>query len=236
MPYLTDRELFERFEYYILQLEGRLLEGENLNTVIEEIPFGVHFNDSKTLEIKQVNDQLSKITGFHNDEVMEMGMEYLDNYLHPTTLANVSEFLPPAYSEMKSYETLPFIQYVKLYKDKDFSPLITFSKPSQYIPGSVVCMSLRPKDFGKMAPKMDQIIEMDRFKLKHFKLFQKLTLREVEVLTLLANGHNNPQIAHELSLSRQTIETHRKNLKRKLDLKSFRDLMKYAFAFNLVDC
>lgn len=234
MPYLTDNELLKRFEYYALQIENLLVQGENLDTVVNQVPFGVHLNDSKTLEVKHVNNKLTEVIGFHNDEIKEMGMEYLENYLHPDTLSNVSKFLPPIYANMNSHETYPFLQHVLLHNCKDFSPLITFSKSTNYEQGLVVCLSLEPKDFEKMAPKMERIVKMDSFKLKHFKRFQLLTEREVEVLTLLANGSNNPQIAKKLFISRSTVETHRKNLKRKLGLKSFRDLMRYALAFDLV--
>lgn len=81
---------------------------------------------------------------------------------------------------------------------------------------------------------MERVVSMDEFKLKNFKRFQTLTKREVEILQMLANGCDNPAIAEQLFISRQTVETHRKNLRIKLDLNSYRDLMKYAFSFNLV--
>ncbi|MEX2477891.1 MAG: helix-turn-helix transcriptional regulator [Gracilimonas sp.] len=234
MPYLTDKELTERFEYYTVQVEKLLLQGEDIDSVLNQSPFGVHLNDAKTLEVLHVNKKLTEVIGFHNNEIKEMGMEYLENYLHPDTLSNVAKFLPPIYENMNSHETYPFLQHVLLHDCKDFSPLITFSKTTSFQNGLVVCLSLRPGDFENMSPKMEQVVEMDSFKLKHFKRFQQLSEREVEVLTLLANGKNNPRIAKELYLSRHTVETHRKNIKRKLDLKNFRDLMRYAIAFDLV--
>lgn len=160
MSYLTDQELLKRFEYYTMQMENLLLEGEDFNTVVEQVPFGVHLNDDKTLEVMHVNENLTDVIGFHNDEIREMGMEYLEKYLHPTSLANVAEFLPPRYANMKSHETFPFLQYVKLHNDKDFSPLITFTKTTQYDSGLVVCLSLRPKDFEEMSSKMEQLVEI----------------------------------------------------------------------------
>lgn len=235
MSYLTDRELLDRFNFYTLQLESLLLQGESFKSVVEKVPFAVHLNNSETLQIMNSNIKLTEVTGFHEHEVQEMGMEYLENYLHPTTLNNISTFLPPLYKSMQSHETFPFVQYVKLHNDKDFSPFITFTKKTSYSNNKVICLSLEPHQFGKMSSKMEQLVEMDRFKLKHFRKFQQLTSREVDILTLLANGKNNPQIAQLLFLSRNTIETHRKNIKRKLGLRSLRDLMKYAIAFNLVE-
>lgn len=81
---------------------------------------------------------------------------------------------------------------------------------------------------------IDQVLQRDRFRRQHTKRFRQLTDREVEVLRLLADGLNNPKIAEALSISRYTVETHRKHLNRKLDIRSYNKLVKYALAFDLV--
>jgi two-component system response regulator NreC len=57
---------------------------------------------------------------------------------------------------------------------------------------------------------------------------ETLTLREIEVLQLLAKGHTNRQIAEQLSLSPRTVEGHRANLSAKLGLRSRVELVEYA--------
>lgn len=235
MPYLTEVELLERFEYYTMQLESRLLNGEDFDNIADQIPYTVHLNDPETLEVICANKMHANVTGFHLDEIREMGLEYLENYVHPHTMSSACEMITSLYAEVDHRQTFSFVQYVKLHQDIDFSPLITFTKSTKLRSGLVVCLSPQPGDFRSISQKMEQIVEMDQFKLKHFKRFQQLTDREVEVLKLLANGCNNPEMAERLYIARSTVETHRKNLKRKLELQSFRDLMKYAFAFDLVE-
>jgi DNA-binding NarL/FixJ family response regulator len=55
-----------------------------------------------------------------------------------------------------------------------------------------------------------------------------LTRREKEILHLLADGFKGPQIAERLFLSPLTVETHRKNLFRKLNANSVQLLFKVA--------
>ena len=55
-----------------------------------------------------------------------------------------------------------------------------------------------------------------------------LTAKEREVLQLLAEGASTKEIAHKLSVSVKTIETHRHNIMNKLDLRSVVELTKYA--------
>jgi len=55
-----------------------------------------------------------------------------------------------------------------------------------------------------------------------------LTIREKEVLQLVAEGHSSHQIASSLHLSVKTIESHRQNLMGKINAKGIAGLTKYA--------
>jgi DNA-binding NarL/FixJ family response regulator len=55
-----------------------------------------------------------------------------------------------------------------------------------------------------------------------------LTPRELEVLTLLAYGHTNAEIAERLHISERTVETHRTNIMSKMEFKSRADLVRFA--------
>lgn len=57
---------------------------------------------------------------------------------------------------------------------------------------------------------------------------EKLTPREVEVLTLIAQGYTNRQTADKLTLSIRTVESHRANIMNKLHLQSRVELVRYA--------
>lgn len=234
MAYLTDEELLERFRYYILQVEKRLVEGENFKAVIDEIPCMVLLSRTEAIEIEYTNKRHQELTGYSLKEVREECPKYLNDIVHPVSLENARQFLPEFYKR-EQHKTLSFVQYVQLYGDNEYSPLVTVTKSPRQSDDLVIRMPILVEEFGELSPKMEQVVEMDRFKLKHCKRFQQLTEREIEILKLLANGCNNPEIAERLYLARSTVETHRKNLKRKLDLRSFRDLMKYAFAFDLVE-
>ncbi|HID52454.1 MAG TPA: LuxR family transcriptional regulator, partial [Anaerolineae bacterium] len=62
-----------------------------------------------------------------------------------------------------------------------------------------------------------------------------LTEREREVLILIADGLTNAEIAERLGISVKTVDRHRENLMRKLNLHSRVDLVKYAIKCGLID-
>lgn len=82
--------------------------------------------------------------------------------------------------------------------------------------------------------KLKRLKEQAAFKKAHLAQFQSLTSREIEIIKLLVKGLNNPLIAERLFISRNTVEQHRKNINRKLALKSFSELFQYALAFDLI--
>jgi DNA-binding NarL/FixJ family response regulator len=61
-----------------------------------------------------------------------------------------------------------------------------------------------------------------------------LTAREREVVQLIAEGNSNKKIAHLLSISVKTVDTHRSASMRKLDIHSTAQLVRYAFREGLV--
>jgi two-component system response regulator NreC len=61
-----------------------------------------------------------------------------------------------------------------------------------------------------------------------------LTPREREVLTLIAEGHTNREIAEALSISPKTVDRHRENIMRKLNLHNRVELVKYAIQKGLI--
>jgi len=67
------------------------------------------------------------------------------------------------------------------------------------------------------------------------KAYSNLTPREQEVLTLIAEGYSNAEIANDLYISIKTVDRHRENIMRKLNMHSRIDLVKYAIRTGLID-
>ncbi len=63
----------------------------------------------------------------------------------------------------------------------------------------------------------------------------QLSSREIELLTMVAQGLSNKQIADQLFISIHTVITHRKNITSKLGIKSISGLTLYAALNNMVD-
>lgn len=65
--------------------------------------------------------------------------------------------------------------------------------------------------------------------------YGSLTDREQEILPLLAEGLTAKEIANRLCISAKTVENHRTNIMRKLELQKPVDLIRYAVRIGLID-
>lgn len=68
---------------------------------------------------------------------------------------------------------------------------------------------------------------------KEISVQHPLSRREREILSLIAKGSTSVQIAKSLNISKLTVDTHRKNIHKKLGIKSNTGLVKYAITNNL---
>lgn len=90
------------------------------------------------------------------------------------------------------------------------------------------CKSVREKIFNSLSknnPKINQA-EPDVNSI--------LTGRELEIIILISLEYSGKEISEQLFISTNTVETHRKNIMRKLDAKNSISLVKFAIKNNLI--
>ena len=66
------------------------------------------------------------------------------------------------------------------------------------------------------------------------ELLKKLTPRQKEILTLVAEGHSTRNIARSLNISVKTVEAHRAQLMQRLNIHEVAGLVRYAIRMGLV--
>jgi DNA-binding CsgD family transcriptional regulator len=109
-----------------------------------------------------------------------------------------------------------------LLRDDDNKPLLTIT----------TAMQIDPQHY--FTAKANRLLEQNVFLRKNYDKFVKLSEREREILKLLTLGKSATEIGTALNISPATAETHRKNIKKKLDTTNSYELSEYARAFDLV--
>jgi DNA-binding NarL/FixJ family response regulator len=81
---------------------------------------------------------------------------------------------------------------------------------------------------------LDMILELSEDKSINVEP-SSLTLSEIEIVKLIADGHTTKEIALKKHISFHTVVTHRKNIFRKLEINSVSELIKFAVRKGLID-
>ena len=88
------------------------------------------------------------------------------------------------------------------------------------------------RSFNALSQKLESLLNKNNVEEK--AQTDDLSDREKEVLVGIVKGKTNKEIADDLNLSVHTIISHRKNITRKLDIKSSSGLTIYAIMNNLI--
>jgi len=120
-----------------------------------------------------------------------------------------------------------------LLKDTDKSEFIkaihTVREGGKYFSGDISNVLVNNLLGGK-----NEIIKKEETPNKTAENVFDLTNKELKVLELVLSGLTNQQISEKLQNSKRTIETHRFNLMRKMDVKNLIDLSKKSQKYNLI--
>lgn len=80
-----------------------------------------------------------------------------------------------------------------------------------------------------VSPAMEQKTISEAGECHKYQIFDELlTVREKEIVSYIAKGHTNKSIAESLFISAKTVDRHRTNLMKKLNIHNTAQIVKYA--------
>jgi DNA-binding NarL/FixJ family response regulator len=136
------------------------------------------------------------------------------------------------------------VLFLTMYDDEDYlvegmevgaSGYVLKDSPAQQLVAAIrdIC-----RGGSYLSPRMlSQLVDDFRTRVKssnRMPRFATLTAREREVLKMLAEGNSVKEIACDLTLSVKTIEAHKFNLMRKLDIHNKAQLVQYAIQKKII--
>lgn len=237
---LSEEELKTSTCQQVHTLENKLSKGEfSIEDIGDYIPGNVMMQDLSTFTNIYMNKSGCDILMHSMEELEALGPEYYKKFFPQEEMEN---FLVPnllRFLERQDVsEVLSFFQRVRAGENADYKWYFTTSKlyrekPDE-TPHKIIYIATEVNSFAAMSGKLNRLLEETEFMKKNFKKFALLTKREKEIIKLLVEGKNGPEIADMLSVSHFTINTHRRNIHRKLEISNFSQLLKYALAFDLI--
>ncbi|MBL6445543.1 hypothetical protein JMN32_04440 [Fulvivirga sp. 29W222] len=159
---------------------------------------------------------------------------WLTKYNQHAALKDFLDQLKPQLTKTNPKDVYHDVQRVWFPSEGEYKLCLISAKKSIAL-GDMIVMMQPLSDIHYLRQRIGRLADEEAFYLSNYSKFKQLTGREIEIISLLYKGMNNPQISRKLSISRKTVEQHRKNINRKLDTSSFVELIKYAQVFDLQD-
>ena len=167
-----------------------------------------------------------------------LGADYYAFYFNP---ADAADYLPRVYELLQAEDpdkVVSFFQQVRTTENPEYSWYFSTSRvllrDNDGIPLLMITTACPIDPLHHVTHKVSRLLQENNFLRLHTARFSQLTTREREMLRRLALGESAPDIAAALFLSVQTVETHRRNLRRKLRIQTSYELTEYARAFDLI--
>lgn len=216
--------------------------------------------ESTLAGIKEIGNQLPGIVTLHNliegkiEWMCDYGLDLLgvsseeifnqpllglvEQFFHPV---DIQENIPRILEFLNNSQTDELITYYERVKVKGAEDWGWFMGCAKILlrddfnrPVLCTCTTFPINSMDQFAQKTSRLLDENRFVANNFKLFDTLTPREREILQLWATGQSAVETSAQIFISVLTVETHRKRIKKKLQVNNFFDIQQYAQAFDLI--
>ena len=131
------------------------------------------------------------------------------------------------------------MEVVKLYEKVEKEALNLKMKentlPINWVKDFLNFFNLSLDDLPKLLEFSESLERHKAFVIENKVRFNSLTTKELEIFKLVVNGKKTSEIAKSLFIETNTVSTHRKRIKQKLELETILDWYKYAKAFSIIE-
>lgn len=210
-----------------------------------------------TIQFDYISSNVKQMLGCSAEHLMSLSFQdFLIRYIHPEDLQVLSTQLLPDLVRYASNSAVDIDNFSVQYNYRMQNTLgnwIEVEQQSSPIKSDRKGNVLLDVNFYTLAGNANyenaNLITISIFvrdadginKLEHSKSYlaknineSNFTLREIEILKMLARGKTSKEIGEILYISESTVNTHRKNMLEKFDLKNTSELVAHAFKSGII--
>jgi len=224
---MTTTKLKENEIVHVLIVDDHKMVRDGLKVMLASLKKWMHF---KVMEAESGEQALLKITRNPFDLII---LDYnMPGISGTETIYRMLRFKPTMnILALSNYDELSYIQDMMDAGAKGY--VLKNIEPAEMLNAVKTILSGKKYYCNDVAIKLLEAEEektMEKIRSKKI-----LTRRESEVLQMIAAGMTNDEIAQKLFVAKRTVDTHRQNLIRKLDVKNTVGLLRAAYKLKLVE-
>lgn len=204
----------------------------------DQIPGIVMIHDMRDMSIVYMSQRGLNILDITLPELKKLNTEYHNRYFNseenkeyvPKIKAllerNNDEEMIALFQQVRRSELFPWTWYC--------TSLKIFMRNDEGVPILTIAVAIPIDSVHQLSEKIVRLLDENNFLRKNYHKFDQLGKREKEILKYIAMGKSSHQIAEMIFISPTTVDTHRRNIKKKLGTSNSFELSEYARAFDLV--
>eukprot|EP01041_Mallomonas_annulata_P005483 gene5483-11030_t len=176
--------------------------------------------------------------GISLSELLEMGNEYHRIYFNPD---DSKEYVPKILGLLErnnNGEMISYFQQVRSSENAKYKMWLSSTKVYMlgYDDKPLLTLTVTiPVDAEhNFSSKVDRLMDENTYLQSNKDSFATLTPREKVILALMAFDKSSSEIAAKLHISEDTVKTHRRNIKKKINAENLYDVIKFAQAFDML--
>lgn len=213
---------------------GRLL----IEDIGDYIPGNVMVQDLSTLTNTYMNRSGCNILRQSKEELALLGPQYFARFFPPEETVIIKSELFRFLQQKDESKVYSFFQRVRPNADTAYKWYLTSTKFYPDLDRSnnlqLMHVSIEVGDTCYAAKKMNYLCQQNEFIQQNFVKYNTLTRREKEIIGMIAEGRSSFTISEQLFISRHTVNNHRKNILRKLQVRTVSELIKFALTFDML--
>lgn len=208
-----------------------------LRSFENEIPGIIVIHNIRDFSIVHMSEAGLKTLKTTIEEIKTLGLEYYQTFLSPDSYAYLQQFMDAIYHSRED-DDLSFIQQARSSRDEEWKWYASNSKIFLKDEAGVPLLSISyiipitGKQFFES--RIQRVFDEHKFLKENKHLFDQLTQREKEILGLMALSISSEEIAEKKHISKATVDTHRRNIRRKIGFENPYEIISFARAFNLI--
>lgn len=206
-----------------------------LERIVHEVPANIYVSDLEK-GVVWCNKTNEETLGYTLEDILRIGgLQYFREIVHPDD-QNIPE------DSIVHYKNYNGAEYGGVFRarhknEKEYKWFVgwakAFTKDGKDDVKELLCVDV------DLSPRMNTEVQLiaalrENLRQKNNLLIKNLRKREIEILTLVCQGLSTKEIAQQLFLSDHTVQTHRRNIQRKLGTANVAELVLLAREAGLV--
>ncbi|MEW7277917.1 LuxR C-terminal-related transcriptional regulator [Aquimarina sp. 2201CG1-2-11] len=215
--------------------QAQELFGRRIGYSDPKYPGFYHIHSIKDYSVIYFDEEICKEFDASLEDIRAIGAKFQESVTHPDDVKRVRKLLFDFAEKQNETEILTYFHRLKFRKEgEEGYILVITSVKLDLAQQAFISMSNTTDQLPVFTKKICNALNTKYETKKYINSYITLTKREKEVFTFLIRGFSVKEVASSLIRSTRTIEQHKKNIYKKMEVNTLAQIVRIGYFLNLV--